>query len=774
MRRSRARGTAETRVIILLVALFGLGMVMLVGAGVAAWFLMARNPAVVNGPEAPPAPARAPAAPVADNPVRPVKPSRPAKPEVAAPVTRATDLAADRTESIKKATALILASTGSKGARGSGFVVEANGDTAYLITNHHVISFEEEEPEPPQQPKRFGPPGFPRPRMPRPGFPRIGPPGFGPRFGFPGGDEPPPKEKVKVTVVFLSGTPAEQSLPAEVVAIDDEADLAALRVTGARNLPAALDAGLNPPVAETQPVFVFGYPRKKDDPESERPVVSMVKGSISGLRRDDNGDLVDVHINGELNPGNSGGPAVDADGRLVGVAVAAVPGKQIGFIVPTASLHRMFKGSVLGAVVCQVRQQGTRISLKGELWRLNRAGGVRDRDPLQIQFDQRGKLDIGADEYLALARLTDPMRKINTAALHYALVPEGLLKSLSKAGTPLPNAREVPLKITDQFATVNFSLDAGSHPDETYAFQLSYVNADGQTIFTEPHPLRLTFPKNLKSATVQIIMPTDDPSLRYVEDTMRKAFAPAAVQSSRQPNGVRFEIDPVDDPREAADQVPLGKVDAIQGRTISISVERLDLPLPTGADVEKSIAELKSPDARVRKGAVDRLAKMYAPHPKLRADVAKLLEPLLTDKDFWTRQSACQALSIWAGPENIKGLIAAIELEDVMTRRAAMPVLTRFKDPAAAPAIAKLLLGLGERGEASKALKAIGPAAEKAVIPYLTNKDPWVAAEACHILKDIGTKESIAPLESVLENKPHFIVAPAAKAALAAIQTRTK
>jgi S1-C subfamily serine protease len=748
-------------------------MVMLVGAGVAAWFLLGRNPAVVNGPEVPPAPIKAPVPPEADNFARPVKPAGPGKPEVAAPVTRATDLAANRTDSIKKATALILASNGSKGARGSGFVVEANGDTAYLITNHHVISFEEEEPEPPQQPKRFGPPGFPRPRMPQPGFPRIGPPGFGPRFGFPGGDEPP-KEKVKVTVVFSSGTPAEQSLPAEVVAIDDEADLAALRVTGGRNLPAALDAGLNPPVAETQPIFVFGYPRKKDDTETERPAVSMVKGSISGLRRDDNGDLVDVHINGELNPGNSGGPAVDAEGRLVGVAVAAVPGKQIGFIVPTASLHKMFKGSVLGAVVCQVRQQGTRISLRGELWRLNRAGGIRDRDPLQVQFDQRGRLDIGADEYLALVRLTDPMRKINAAALHYALVPEGSLKSLAKARAPLPKARDVPLKITDQFATVNFSLDAGSHPDETYAFQLSYVNADGQTIFTEPHPVRLTFPKNLKSATVHIIMPTDDPSLRYVEDTMRKTFAPAAVQSARQSNGVRFEIDPVEDPRDAADHVPLGKVDAIQGRTISISVEKLDLPVPGDDEIEKAIAELKSSDASVRKGAVDRLAKMYAPHPKLRADVAKLLEPLLIDKDFWTRQSACQAMSIWAGPENVKGLIAAIEQDDVMTRRAAMPVLTRFKEPAAAPAIAKLLLGLGERGEASKALKAIGPAAEKAVIPYLTHKDPWVAAEACHILKDVGTKESITPLEAVLENKPHFIVAPAAKAALEAIQARTK
>ncbi len=60
------------------------------------------------------------------------------------------------------------------------------------------------------------------------------------------------------------------------------------------------------------------------------------------------------------------------------------------------------------------------------------------------------------------------------------------------------------------------------------------------------------------------------------------------------------------------------------------------------------------------------------------------------------------------------------------------------------------------------------------MIPYLTHKDSWTSTEACHILKEIGTGESIAPLEEVLKGKPDFMVGPAASNALKSIQERQK
>ena len=483
------------------------------------------NPAPVN-PN--PAPVNPNPAPVNPNPVKPdpVKPD-PVKPNppIVAPVV--VDLPKEILDKTRRATALIRVDFGGgKGATGSGFLVTANGDTGYIITNYHVIALRNDEPPPAQKKGKF--PGMPS--IPRPPFFNNG------KFGF--GKDTQPKAKRNVTVVLDSGTPNAQPISAEVVAIDDEADLAALRITGVRNLPAALDVSQQAPVKETLPVYIFGFPADKaGDPAN--PTITIGQGSISGLRRDDNNDLIDVHINGEINPGNSGGPVIDAQGRLIGIAVATVPGKQIGFAVPTAELHQMFKGRVFAALVCQIRQQGTRVDLTGELWRLDRKSKVLGHDILQLQLaDEPQKVGFAPNEYFALVRLTDPMHKVSAATVHFAVAPKGALKANGQAWGPLDGAQKFPLKIGDQDALAKFTLPAGLVPDETYAFQLSYVDSNGQTIYTEPHLLRLTFPKNLKSVTVKIGPIEDEPTRRYVEDTIPKLFAGVTVKTQRSLTGV--------------------------------------------------------------------------------------------------------------------------------------------------------------------------------------------------------------------------------------------
>jgi S1-C subfamily serine protease len=216
----------------------------------------------------------------------------------------AGELSSEMEEKIKRATALIRVTTGDYRASGSGFILRSNGDTAYVLTNYHVVATPPEEPAPktppktsPQPPKgRPGVPGIPNSPFPHPGPPNLPgmgfrggpngftgigrPPGFGilgapgmgqPNLGLPGlvppgnteakkPNDPPPKPRARVTVVLRSGTPEEQSVQAELVAFDDEADLAALRITGARNLPAAIDVSQDAPLAETMPVFIFGFP----------------------------------------------------------------------------------------------------------------------------------------------------------------------------------------------------------------------------------------------------------------------------------------------------------------------------------------------------------------------------------------------------------------------------------------------------------------------------------------------------------------------------------
>ena len=213
-------------------------------------------------------------------------------------------------EEIKSATVFIKVESGGAAASGSGFVMRVDGDTGYVVTNHHVITMPEQS--------LFGPRPFGRPRFVKPG-------------GVP-----------TITLVFRSGTPKEQSVRAAIAADDSQRDLAVLKVTGVANLPAPIDFSRNPDLVETMPVFLFGFPFGEAlDLNKGNPAITVGKGSVSSLRMNARGEVRRIQIDGDLNPGNSGGPVVDAKGRLVGVAVAKVTGTRIGLAIPPSELTKM-------------------------------------------------------------------------------------------------------------------------------------------------------------------------------------------------------------------------------------------------------------------------------------------------------------------------------------------------------------------------------------------------------------------------------------------------
>ena len=140
-----------------------------------------------------------------------------------------------------------------------------------------------------------------------------------------------------------------------------------------------------------------------------------------------------------------------------------------------------------------------------------------------------------------------------------------------------------------------------------------------------------------------------------------------------------------------------------------MTAKKIDSP-SNCREVAQALEELKAPDAMRRTGAADRLAKAYVPLPDRRVEVAKaLLAQVNNDKDGWLRGAAFRALEIWSGPECVAGLLPVLENNDWGTRAAATRIIAKYKDPSAAPALAKLLPGLGERAAISAALKAIGP-----------------------------------------------------------------
>lgn len=221
-------------------------------------------------------------------------------------------------------------------------------------------------------------------------------------------------------------------------------------------------------------------------------------------------------------------------------------------------------------------------------------------------------------------------------------------------------------------------------------------------------------------------------------------------------------------------KLDFGTVDSIKDRIITVTARKVDGPPPNADAVAKAIHRLKSPDANKRREAARRL-KDSLPDQR-RAEVVKALAPLLNDSDVFTRQFAIEALGVWGDKDTVPLLISAMQGRE--TRHEAMNALARIKDERAAEAIAARLEEFGDLLLAAQALKKMGPIAEKAVLARLNHGEFQVRIMVCEILTVIGTKQSIAPLEKVVDaGKDPFagqdhLVAMRAKETLKAIQRR--
>jgi S1-C subfamily serine protease len=188
---------------------------------------------------------------------------------------------------------------------GSGFVISQDG---YVLTNHHVVSSDD---------LTFTVDGK-----------RI-------KLAF----------KIStIDVCFPHDAPTSRALPspcvpASVAASDPSLDLAVLFIS-APGLP-YVAFGDSDAVAVGRPVSALGYPfgRRLNvglaTASDIVPEVSTSSGTLSAVRDGDDGDRRFLQITSNLNPGNSGGPVVDADGYALGVIrMKLTGGDGIGFAIP--------------------------------------------------------------------------------------------------------------------------------------------------------------------------------------------------------------------------------------------------------------------------------------------------------------------------------------------------------------------------------------------------------------------------------------------------------
>ncbi|MEP7349869.1 MAG: serine protease [Sphingorhabdus sp.] len=125
-------------------------------------------------------------------------------------------------------------------------------------------------------------------------------------------------ESVTFVIIPSEGS---QSYEATIIASAPSKDLALLQITGAQLTPAALYSGI---VGDGSDVFAIGYPANVDialeqnEEDTLHPQMPVkTRGSVSSGRTSKNVDSL-LHT-APIAPGNSGGPLVDACGRVIGI-----------------------------------------------------------------------------------------------------------------------------------------------------------------------------------------------------------------------------------------------------------------------------------------------------------------------------------------------------------------------------------------------------------------------------------------------------------------------
>ncbi len=143
-------------------------------------------------------------------------------------------------------------------------------------------------------------------------------------------------EDAALLAVWVPGQ--DRALPAAVVYRDEARDLAFLAVSGSFEDYVELEPTV--PLRVRQQVHAIGYPLdvRRTDPQSSRGIVAGE--SPDGF----------IQLDMALNPGNSGGPLIDADERVVGMVVARgnpeAGVQSMGFAVPLAPIAQAYEAHV--------------------------------------------------------------------------------------------------------------------------------------------------------------------------------------------------------------------------------------------------------------------------------------------------------------------------------------------------------------------------------------------------------------------------------------------
>jgi S1-C subfamily serine protease len=239
---------------------------------------------------------------------------------------------------------------------------------------------------------------------------------------------PPPR---LVEATLNSGEKDEKKFPCQVLGVDRDSDLAVLRALPATTvtLPAPLEVKSAQDLLETQGVYVFGFPFGAQLGKE----ISVGPASVAALRKDSNGSLRQVQLNGNMNPGNSGGPVVNSRGEVIGVSVAIISGTQINFAVPGDRVHSVCNGRVTAMSLGQAYIENGNTRVPVTIQKLDPLARMRtvslevwtgDRGQSRPSATAQPSVQAGDSQHLRLT-LNDNRAQVSTGEVTLPALPGG-------------------------------------------------------------------------------------------------------------------------------------------------------------------------------------------------------------------------------------------------------------------------------------------------------------------------------------------------------------
>ncbi|MBW3595773.1 MAG: HEAT repeat domain-containing protein, partial [Planctomycetes bacterium] len=210
--------------------------------------------------------------------------------------------------------------------------------------------------------------------------------------------------------------------------------------------------------------------------------------------------------------------------------------------------------------------------------------------------------------------------------------------------------------------------------------------------------------------------------------------------------------------------------------TVTVDCKRLEPAPPAPPSVEPTLAEtIAELDSQARETVLAAARRLQQVEPnEQRPEVAARLAKLLSHPDAVAREAAARGFAHWAADEDVAELIDLLDDESTAVRLAAIDALGRLRAAAAIEPLVERLPLRSDRVAATKALAAIGPPCEEAVIELLDDEDESLRLTAVNLLRDVGGPASLAPLKALQERDSQPAVGAWTEVAIESIESRLR